>query len=290
MMDFNELLDFEKINVKDLPGINEKWIQEYIANKPGVLGLGELELKAKEKIQPNAGRLDLLLEDTDDNRRYEVELQLGKTDESHIIRTIEYWDIERRRYPQFDHCAVIIAENITTRFLNVIQLFNGHIPLIAIQMNVFRVNGKIAINFTKILDEVKKGLDVDEIPPEETDRNYWEIKGAKETVALADDILKIIRKIEQSFDINYNKHYIGLKKNNVSFNFVVMYAKKSFLRIEFKMDKNEEIEAFVNENGLDVLGYNSRNNRYQIRLTKTEIIEKEDIIKQLLEKSYKYFS
>ena len=289
-MDFNDLLDFEKINVKDLSGINEKWIQDYIANKPSVLGLGELELKAKEKIQPNAGRLDLLLEDTDDNRRYEVELQLGKTDESHIIRTIEYWDIERRRYPQYDHCAVIIAENITTRFLNVIQLFNGHIPLIAIQMNVFKVNDKIAINFTKILDEVKKGLDVDEIPPEETDRNYWEIKGSKETVALADDILKIIKKIEQSFEINYNKHYIGLKKNNISFNFVIMYAKKSFLRVEFKMDKNEEIEAFVNENGLDVLEYNFRNNRYKIRLSKTEITEKEDIIKQLLEKSYEYFS
>ena len=30
-------------------------------------------------------------------------------DESHIIRTIEYWDIERRRYPQYEHVAVIVA-------------------------------------------------------------------------------------------------------------------------------------------------------------------------------------
>ena len=49
--------------------------------------------------------------------------QLGKTDESHIIRTIEYWDIERKRYPQYDHTAVIVAEEITSRFLNVIGLF-----------------------------------------------------------------------------------------------------------------------------------------------------------------------
>jgi len=34
------------------------------------------------------------------NTRYHVELQLGATDESHIIRTIEYWDTERRRWPQ----------------------------------------------------------------------------------------------------------------------------------------------------------------------------------------------
>jgi len=42
-------------------------------------------------------------------RRYEVEIQLGATDESHIIRTIEYWDIERKRYPQYEHTAVIVA-------------------------------------------------------------------------------------------------------------------------------------------------------------------------------------
>jgi hypothetical protein len=32
---------------------------------------------------------------------------LGATDESHIIRCIEYWDIERRRYPAYEHCAVL---------------------------------------------------------------------------------------------------------------------------------------------------------------------------------------
>jgi hypothetical protein len=44
-----------------------------------------------------AGRFDPLLEDPDPEAatRYEVEIQLGATDESHIIRTLEYWDIER---------------------------------------------------------------------------------------------------------------------------------------------------------------------------------------------------
>ena len=73
-------------------------------------------------------RLDLLFIDSDGKERYEVEIQLGATDESHIIRTIEYWDIERKRYPQYNHTAVIIAEDITSRFLNVISLFNGSIP------------------------------------------------------------------------------------------------------------------------------------------------------------------
>ena len=69
--------------------------------RPALLNLGDLVVKDKERRQPHAGRLDLLLQDADTDRRYEVELQLGRTDESHVVRTIEYWDIERRRYPQY---------------------------------------------------------------------------------------------------------------------------------------------------------------------------------------------
>ena len=83
--------------------------------------MSELGIKDKERIQPSGGRLDLLLQDVESLKRYEMEIQLGKTDESHIIRTIEYWDIERKRYPQYEHCAVIVAEDITARFLNVIS-------------------------------------------------------------------------------------------------------------------------------------------------------------------------
>ncbi len=83
--------------------MDEKWLQDQIAADPSILGLGDLDLKDRERSQPRAGRLDLLLQDPETNRRYEVEIQLGKTDESHIIRTIEYWDIEKQRYPHLDH-------------------------------------------------------------------------------------------------------------------------------------------------------------------------------------------
>lgn len=88
---------------------------------PSLLGLGELVVKDKERIQPRAGRLDFLLQDPETNRRYEVEVQLGKTDEAHIIRSLEYWDIERKRYPQYEHTAVIVAEDITSRYPNIVN-------------------------------------------------------------------------------------------------------------------------------------------------------------------------
>lgn len=163
------------ISIKQSPALSEKWVQDQIANDPSILELGDLILKDKERNQPNAGRLDLLLQDPESPKRYEVEIQLGATDERHIIRTTEYWDIERKRYPQYEHTAVIIAENITTRFLNVIQLFNGAIPLIALKMTAYKVGDDYALTFVKILDELTFGLvDDDEPLAEPTDRSYWE--------------------------------------------------------------------------------------------------------------------
>jgi hypothetical protein len=92
------------------------------------LGLGDLVLRDRERRQTKAGRLDLLLQDPNSYKRYEVELQLGPTDETHIIRCIEYWDIERKRYPQYEHCAVLVAEDITSRFLNVVSLVTPKHP------------------------------------------------------------------------------------------------------------------------------------------------------------------
>src|SRR3990167_4343263 len=151
----------DKVSIQNNPDISEGIIQAKIAENPSILGLGDLVLKDKERMQPRAGRLDLLLQDPESKRRYEVEIQLGKTNESHIIRTIEYWDTERKRYPQYDHCAVIVAEEITTRFHNVISLFNGSIPLIAIQMGAFNFGEDIGLIFTTVLDGLKLGL-VDE--------------------------------------------------------------------------------------------------------------------------------
>ena len=148
-----ELKTFKRISLKNNPKINEDMIQEFIFTNPNVLGLGELTAIQREKVQPTGGRLDMLLVD-DDGNRYEVEIQLGSTDPSHIIRTIEYWDTEKKRYPQYDHCAVIVAEEITGRFMNVISLFNGSIPLIALQLSAYEDGYDVSLVFTKIIDRL----------------------------------------------------------------------------------------------------------------------------------------
>ncbi|MEA3191305.1 MAG: hypothetical protein QOD77_1887 [Thermoplasmata archaeon] len=52
----------------------ERWVQDLIHDDPSILGLGsDLLPRAYEKRQTTNGRLDLLLEDTENNRRFEVE-------------------------------------------------------------------------------------------------------------------------------------------------------------------------------------------------------------------------
>lgn len=286
MNNFN-YVKHEKISIKNQPELNERWVQDRIAEDPSILGLGDLILKDKERIQPKAGRLDLLFQDADSNRRYEVEIQLGQTDESHIIRTIEYWDIERKRYPQYDHTAVIIAEDITSRFLNVTSLFNGFIPLIAIQMSAIKMGENLSLVFTIVLDELNLGLvEEDEEVKEVTDRDYWENRGTKSTVVMADNILEIIHSFDPDLMLKYNKFYIGLAKNEQPNNFTIFRPQKSGLRVEIRLNRSDEVEEKLLEAGLDLMDYDSKWRRYRIKLSKGDIKKHEEIITQLLQQAY----
>jgi len=70
-------------------------LQNEIENDASILGLGDLDVITRERRQSSGGRIDFLLHDPEAQTMYETEIQLGATDETHIIRTIEYWDIER---------------------------------------------------------------------------------------------------------------------------------------------------------------------------------------------------
>jgi hypothetical protein len=279
-----------KLSIRNHPELSERWVQERIAEDPSILGLGDLILKDKERTQAGAGRLDLLLQDTDSTRRYEVEIQLGKTDESHIIRTIEYWDIERKRYPQYEHTAVIVAEEITSRFLNVISLFNGTIPLMAIQMNALQLGDTVTLAFTTVLDQVLLGLvDEDEEIQEPADRAYWENRGSKATVAMADELLALVQEFNPRLQLNFTKSYIGLAVDGRPNNFVLFFPKKDHIRIQPRMSKSAELEEAAETAGVDVMDYNARYARLRIRLQKGEVQKHADVLRRILEASYREF-
>lgn len=282
------LLHASPIHLKHI-GISENQIQDIIAKNPTILGLGDLSYLDRERRHTNAGRLDVLLQDTTNKKRFEVEIQLGKMDESHIIRTIEYWDIERKRYPQYKHVAVIIAEDITQRFFNVLQLFNGSIPLIALKMSAYQFENKTFLTFTKVLDEMVLGfVDDDETKTELADRTYWEARGTKETMTLLDKLFASLKDSHIDAKPKYNKSYIGVEIGNGQIkNFVLFRVRRSQVIVELKLEQSEILDEKIN-NLFDTLDYSGR---YRIFVTVSDFSDdhKKDVLKQLMKDAYDEF-
>ena len=255
-----EYVEFSKIRMRGSAELSERWVQEKLEANPSLLGLGELDVRDAERRQPLGGRLDMLLADPDTSTRYEVELQLGATDESHIIRTLEYWDTERRRYPQYDHVAVIVAEEITSRFFNVISLFNGFIPIVAIQMTALRVDdARVGLVFTKVLDHAVLGTD-EEDQGEPTNRDYWEKRSAPATMKLVDRIHSMVQQQDSGVELKYNKFYIGLAKNGVANNYVSMVPQKKKANVRFRISRSAEVTDMIDESGIGTLPYDGFGN------------------------------
>lgn len=217
----------KRISLKAHPEVNEAWLQKLLAEQPMLMGLGGPDLYAvqRERRMPGGGRLDLLLqEDFEDepSHRFEVEIQLGDTDPSHIIRCLEYWDLERNRYPKYKHTLVLVAENITGRFLNVIRLFNGFLPVVALQLSAFEApGGGISLTFTKVVTPIEPVDETDEAERPTTPANKadWEKWGSPETSKEMEEVISLAKTFAPNLAPNFTRAYIGILQNNRVWNF-----------------------------------------------------------------------
>ena len=272
------------ISLKD-GNVSESVLQNYIYEDPSVLGLGELVALSKERRQPQGGRLDLLLTDKDGSSRYEVELQLGTTDPTHIIRTIEYWDVEKKRYPQYSHCAVLVAEEINGRFMNVISLFNGAIPIVAIQVSAIQhENNDITLVFTKIMDRNERGSEDEETVPT-TSREDWLKHSGKDILEIMDTIFRDIQQVAVGYSLNYTKMYIGLKnESGISRNFVSFEPQKKSLLYIVKHEQTSEWDSKIDKSKLE---YRSQWGKYYIRIDKANTyLENKEILIDLAKDAF----
>ena len=282
----------ERISLKGHPDFAEKWVQQRIIDDPALLGLGRVVLVAAEKIQPRAGRLDLLLHDEQLNRRYEVELMLGATDPSHIIRCIEYWDIERRRYPAYDHVAVLVAEDITSRFLNVMALLAGSIPLIAIQAVALQVGDQICLHFVHVLDQTS--LRSDDIfeggnhTSETTDRSYWEKVVSPEVLARCDAVVDLVRALTgESYHLRYRKILIDVVRDEDGTKPVWLTSQKTVLRVGAYVANPESWVKRFDDAG-QVASLKRGNKAILVTFTPQEFDAQRELLRQFLEAALHY--
>ncbi len=274
-------IKLKKISVKNHPKLNEKWLQRLIEEDPKLLKLGDLDFIKREKTQPTGGRLDLLFLNRAAKTYYEVELMLGSTDESHIIRTIEYWDNERRRNPNKNHVAVLVAEEITQRFFNVIYLFNQRIPIIALQLNAYEHNDEILLAFEKILDHFEPL----EEEYEETNRNWYEKQFSGESIKIMDKMLSFLEIVAQSKILTtYNKSHVAISTENSKRQFIAVYPRKGkscFFEIHINEGNIENLYSKLADISIEPTDYG--NQCYGLSLNMQTIQGNEELFKSVLE-------
>lgn len=261
-------------------GLDEKWLQEKILEDPSILGLGELTVIQREKKQSSGGRIDFLMNDAETDRMYEVEVMLGRLDESHIIRAVEYWDIERRRWATKEHRAVIVAEEITNRFFNVIALFNRTVPIIAIQLSALKVEDKVVLNFTKVLDIYETPQEESEGEAEPVDRKQWESWSHPESLKIVDQIAHLLTEGGKSPRISYRRADIaigGSKKH-----FCWLNPRKSVRCLVYLKVQGDQLQSLVEK--LEAAGVNAtkhKDDTIKIVLTPDDLKKYEATVKEV---------
>ena len=182
----NRYLESLRTSLEKNTDLDESWVQQQIADDRSILELGDLVVRDTDRENKRAGWPDLLLQDCGAMSRYAVHLQLGASDEAQIIRAIESCDMQKKSLPQYKYCAVLIAEDIGSRHLNVLSLISETVPFIAIQMQAFQVGEYMTLLFSKVIGNSLGSLgDTDEdVETTPTDRAYWEQHASKETSSL----------------------------------------------------------------------------------------------------------
>ena len=173
---------------------------------------------------------------------YEVEIMLGETDETHIIRTIEYWDNEKRRWPQRQHTAVLVAEHINKRFFNVIHLLSYSIPVIAIKASLLNVGDKRAIYFSKVLDTYEDPDDGTSLDSGSYNREYW-LKRGPWTLEAIEELQRATQSVLATSSLAYLKYYVALEVSNNNYFWIHRRMQgKSLLAFRISAALQEEAE------------------------------------------------
>lgn len=258
-------------------GLDEAWLQSQIWENPSCLGLGELEGVTKERAVSSGGRLDLLLKNPVDDSMYEVETMLGETDPEHIVRTIEYWDLVKRKWPQRQHFAVLVAERITKRFFNVIQILSGAVPLIAIQVNIVKSPHGESLHFTKILDVYEEPDDDTSVETGTYDEAYW-LTRSNAALEMAQHLLELTKDIYTAPELRFNKYSIVIASSGYN---QLLIAKRSGnnLVVSFRYgQRREEILERLEGSGVQ---YTEQHRRFNIQLSSTQTRSHDELFREV---------
>jgi hypothetical protein len=103
---------------------------------------------------------------------------------------------------------------------------------------------------------------------------------------MTDELFAKLKAADPQLELKYNKFYIGLAKNGEPTTFVLFRPKKEWLRVELRLEKTDEMDARLDEAGLDVMDYDARWGKYRVRITRNDFKKHEELLRELMLKAH----
>jgi hypothetical protein len=184
---------------------------------------------------------------------------------------------------------VLIAEEVTSRFLNVMSLLAGSIPLVAIQLNVLKVEDQLLLDFVKVLDQrALREDDAGETGGGEANRSMWEERVGSDVMKICDRIAEIANEVaEPKLELKYQKRHLGLCPHGSFFNVAALIPKMAFVAVRMGIPDSDAWLKRFQDAGSEV---NSRNpGSITIRIRRDELQEHAVMVRELLHQAVREF-
>jgi hypothetical protein len=202
----------QPVRLRDL-GYDETWLQNWLAEDPARLGLGQVRVVAQELSAPRGGSLDILA--TDGDTYYSVEVQLGEVDASHSFRVFDYWAQNRLRFEGKAHVAVLVVESAAGRYRPALEALAEYVPLVVIELRAWRGGSEAILVPSTVV--IKEGLDVagpaGVVAGEERSEADWMGSVTPEAWAFHDAFIAWTRANLGEVRVDYSpKSYVGIRR------------------------------------------------------------------------------
>lgn len=115
-------------------GKDEAWLQSWLKEQPGRMGLGEMEVTDGAADDED----DRSFVATDDERCFSVDVRLGEMEASHGFQLLDNWARNRVRHPDKTHVAVLVTESTGDRYRTTLRALADHLPLVVVELAVWR--------------------------------------------------------------------------------------------------------------------------------------------------------
>ena len=136
-----------------------------------------------------------------------------------------------------------------------------------------------------MLDLVQVGTEEEDEPGQSTDRGYWINRGSAASVAVADQVLSMINEVTPGMALKYNKHYVGLARDEIVDNFIQFRPRRESTVVASRIPRSDEASALVDDSGLDSPEYDKRRGRYRLRLTTKDVTAHRDLLLELVHRA-----